>query len=156
MHCWLFQVTKSVAELTRSVNAMAEVDQAGRRICKQRCPKADNKQRTRLRHSVRKYGLPARARRRESAWTRGHCASQVTSRVPRMLGGRLECSIQGLRCRSNAQAAEADGICSEGETPLPNATILEEDDRAASAQLHLMMLMICKGAALNIVFLAGQ
>ena len=41
-------------------------------------------------------------------------------------------------------------------TAIPNATILEEDDRAASAQLHWMMLMICKGAAQNIVFLAGD
>ena len=39
---------------------------------------------------------------------------------------------------------------------IPNATILEEKDRAASTQLHWMMLMICKGAALNIVFLAGD
>ena len=41
-------------------------------------------------------------------------------------------------------------------TPIPNASILEEEDRAASAQLYWMMLMICKGAALNIVFLAGD
>ena len=41
-------------------------------------------------------------------------------------------------------------------TPIPNATILEEYDRAASAQLCWMMLAICKGAALNIVFLAGD
>ena len=40
--------------------------------------------------------------------------------------------------------------------PTPNATILDDDDRAASAQLHWMMLMICKGAALNTVFLAGD
>ena len=40
--------------------------------------------------------------------------------------------------------------------PILNATILEEDDRAASAQLYWMMIMICKGAALNIVFLAGD
>ena len=39
-------------------------------------------------------------------------------------------------------------------TPIPNATIVEDEDRAASAQLHRMMLMICKGAALKIVFLA--
>ena len=38
--------------------------------------------------------------------------------------------------------------------PLPNATILDDDDRAASAQLYWIMLMICKGAALNTVFLA--
>ena len=40
------------------------------------------------------------------------------------------------------------------EVPIPNATILEEDDRAASAQLYWMLLMICNGAALNLVFLA--
>ena len=39
---------------------------------------------------------------------------------------------------------------------IPNATILEEKDRAASTQLHWMMLTICKGAALQIVFLAGD
>ena len=44
----------------------------------------------------------------------------------------------------------------KAEVPIPNATILEEDDRAASAQLYWMLLMICKGAALNIVFLAGD
>ena len=41
-------------------------------------------------------------------------------------------------------------------TPIFNATILEEDDRAASAQLYWMMLTICKGAALTIAFLAGD
>ena len=40
--------------------------------------------------------------------------------------------------------------------PTPNATIIDDDDRAASAQLHWMMLMICKGAGLNTVFLAGD
>ena len=40
-------------------------------------------------------------------------------------------------------------------TPIPNATILQEDYRAASAQLYWIMLIICKGTALNIVFLAG-
>ena len=40
--------------------------------------------------------------------------------------------------------------------PTPNATILDDDDRAASAQLYWMMLMICKGVALNTVFLAGD
>ena len=42
----------------------------------------------------------------------------------------------------------------KAKEPTPNATILDDDDRAASAQLHWMMLMICKGAALNTVFLA--
>ena len=40
--------------------------------------------------------------------------------------------------------------------PTPNATIVDDGDRAASAQLYWMMLMICKGAALNTVFLAGD
>ena len=40
--------------------------------------------------------------------------------------------------------------------PTPNATILDDEDRAAPAQLYWMMLMICKGAALNTVFLAGD
>ena len=40
--------------------------------------------------------------------------------------------------------------------PIPNAAIMDENDRAASTQLFWMMLMICKGAALNIVFLAGD
>ena len=40
--------------------------------------------------------------------------------------------------------------------PTPNATILDADDRATSAQLYWMMQMICKGAALNTVFLAGD
>ena len=38
--------------------------------------------------------------------------------------------------------------------PTANATI--DEDLEASAQLHWMMLMICKGAALNTVFLAGD
>ena len=40
--------------------------------------------------------------------------------------------------------------------PIPNVTILEDDDWAASAQLYWMMPMICKGAALNTVFLKGD
>ena len=39
--------------------------------------------------------------------------------------------------------------------PTPNATILNDGDRAASAQLFWMMLMICKGSALHTMFLAG-
>ena len=40
--------------------------------------------------------------------------------------------------------------------PIPNATIMDENDRVASTQIYSMMLMICKGAANNIVFLAGD
>ena len=41
-------------------------------------------------------------------------------------------------------------------TPIFNATILDEVDRAASAQLCWMMLTICKGAALTIAFLGDS
>ena len=41
--------------------------------------------------------------------------------------------------------------------PIPNAAIMDENDRAASTQLCWVMLTICKRAALNIVFfLAGD
>ena len=40
--------------------------------------------------------------------------------------------------------------------PTPNATITDVNDRAASTELCWMMLMICKGAAHNVVFLAGD
>ena len=40
--------------------------------------------------------------------------------------------------------------------PTPNATIIDDEDRAALAKLYWMMLMICKGAALNAVFLGGD
>ena len=40
--------------------------------------------------------------------------------------------------------------------PIPNAAIMDENDRGASTQLYWMMLMTCKGAALSIVFLAGD
>ena len=43
-----------------------------------------------------------------------------------------------------------------GSGPTPNATIVDDEDRAASAQLHWMMHQICKGAALKSVFLAGD
>ena len=48
------------------------------------------------------------------------------------------------------------GEAAKATSPVPNVTILKEEDRAASAQLYWMMLMICKGAAKNIVFLAGD
>ena len=48
------------------------------------------------------------------------------------------------------------GKAAKATSPVPNVTILEEEDRAASAQLYWMLLMICNGAALNIVLLAGD
>ena len=106
--------------------------------------RADSKQRTRLRHSDRKS---------EDL----HCGSQATevgvdTRLLRKPGDfsaaqeavRVElCVLQKLMDDAAKAAA-----------PIPNGTILDDDDRAASAQLCWMMLMICKGAALNTVFLA--
>ena len=57
---------------------------------------------------------------------------------------------------AGAAVARLQKHAAKAAAPIPNATILEDDDRAASAQLHWMMLMICKGAALNTVFLAGD
>ena len=53
--------------------------------------------------------------------------------------------FKGVRWRSDTTSAEADGQCREGDRA-----------DAASAQLCWMMLVICKGAALNTVFLAGD
>ena len=47
-------------------------------------------------------------------------------------------------------------IAAKATAPIPNATILDDDDQAATAQLYWMMLTICNGAALNTVFLAGD
>ena len=55
-----------------------------------------------------------------------------------------------------AGAAKLMDDAAKATAPIPNAAILDDDDRAASAQLYWMMLMICKGAALNTVFLAGD
>ena len=48
------------------------------------------------------------------------------------------------------------GDAAKATEPTPNATIVDDEDGAASAQLYWMMIMICKGAALNTVFLAGD
>ena len=46
------------------------------------------------------------------------------------------------------------GDAAKAAAPIPNATITDENNRAASTQLYWMMLLTCKGAAINIVFLA--
>ena len=46
------------------------------------------------------------------------------------------------------------GEAAKATAPVPNVTILEDEDRAPTVQRYWMMLMICKFAALNIVFLA--
>ena len=47
--------------------------------------------------------------------------------------------------------------CREGDRTDPRTPrSLDDDDRAASAQLYWVMLVICNCAALNTVFLAGD
>ena len=89
-------------------------------------------------------------RRRESVWTRACWEATRLLRGARRVA-RLEHSAQGVRWCSDTtdDTAKATG-------PTPNATIVDDEDRAASAQLCWMMLMICKGAALNTLFLAGD
>ena len=118
--------------------------------------RADSKQRTSLQHSDRKSVEP-------------HC---VGRRRPedgvdtRLLGkpGDLSGAQDAWRDWSTVFKAYAGAAlprlqklmedAAKATEPTPNASILDVDDRAASAQLCWMMLMICKGAALQIVFLA--
>ena len=118
---------------------------------------ADSKRRTSLQHSDRNSEVPhcVGRRRRESVWTRllgkpsdfsgAQDAWRDWSTVFKGYAGAAIPRLQKLM--DDAAKATA---------PTPNATILDDDDRAASAQLCWMMLMICKGAALNTVFLAGD
>ena len=48
------------------------------------------------------------------------------------------------------------GEAAKATAPVPHVTMLEKEDRAASAQLYWMMPVICTGAAPNIVLLAGD
>ena len=75
--------------------------------------------------------------------------SRCVARLERSVcGGCVGAAVPRLQ-KLMTEAAEA-------TTPIPNATILEDEDRAASTQLCWMVLMICKGAAPNIVFLSGD
>ena len=98
-------------------------------------------------HSRRKSG------RRESAWTRlgkpgdfsgAQDAWRDWSAVFREYGAAAGPRLRKLM----TEAAKA-------ATLIPKATIMEDEDRAASPQLCWIMLMICKGVALNIVLLVG-
>ena len=62
-----------------------------------------------------------------------------------------------LECRVQAATAEADGRSREGDSAGPQTShSWKKRIGAASAQIYCMMLVICKGAALNVVFLAGD
>ena len=120
--------------------------------------RADSKQRTSLQHSVRKsdvlhcvgrrrrevgvdtqlLGKPGDSSNAQDAW-------RDWSTVFKGYVGAAVPHLQKLM----------DDVAKATE-PTPNVTILEDDDRAASTQLCWMTLMICKGAALNTVSMAGD
>ena len=80
----------------------------------------------------------------------------MTSRVHRKLGETGALCARGTLVQRYQRLQKLMDDAAKAAAPIPNATILEDDDRAASAQLYWMMLKICKGAALNTVFLAGD
>ena len=120
--------------------------------CRMSRHRADSEQRTSLQHTDRKSDHCVGRRRRESVWTRVCWGSQVTSQE-RKTRGETGAQCPRRWC-SDTTSAEAD--VAKATEPTPNATIIDDEDRALSAELYWMMLMICKGAALNIVFLAGD
>ena len=79
----------------------------------------------------------------------------MTSRVHRKLGetGAL---FKGYAGAAVPRLQKLMDDAAKATAPIPNATILDDDDQAATAQLYWMMLTICNGAALNTVFLAGD
>ena len=114
--------------------------------------RADSKQRTSLRHSDREsedlhrgVGVDTRLLEKPGDFSGAQEAWRDWSTVFKVYAGAAVPRLQKLMDDAAKAAA-----------PISNATILEDDDRAASAQLYWMMLMIYKGAALNIVFLVGD
>ena len=72
---------------------------------------------------------------------------------------RLEHSVQGVRWHAGATMPRLQKLmddAAKATETTPNATILDDDNWAALAQPCWMMLTICKGAALNTLFLAGD
>ena len=104
-----------------------------------------HKHRTSLQHSDRKSEVLhcMGRRRRESVWGRVCWRSQATSQGWKTRGET------GARCSKGYAGAAIPRLeklmddTAKAATPIPNATILEEKDRAASTQLHWMMLTIC-------------
>ena len=122
--------------------------------CKLNWPRTDSKQRASLQHSGRRYGLHCVGRRRREC---GHTAAGKAGRVLGCSrhGARLECSVQGVRWRSGATSAEADGGgCESGSTDPKHHD--PGGRRPGSVGTALVDgALVCKGAALNVVILAG-
>ena len=119
--------------------------------------RADSKQRTSLQHSDRKSEElhSAGHRRRESVWTHACWESQTTSRVLKIVA-RLEYCAQGIRGRSGATSAEAEGGRCEGGSTDPKRHDSGGRLSGSVGAAQLDDAHDCKGAALNIVILAGD
>ena len=93
-------------------------------------------------------------RRRESVWTRDCSVSQVTSQGRKTRGENWSTVLNGYAGAAIPRLQKLMDDAAKATEPTPNDTVLDENDRAVSTQLYWMMLMIRKGAARNIVFLA--
>ena len=120
--------------------------------------RADRMRRTSLQHSDRKSEVLhcVERRRRESEWTRVCWGSQATSQGALDAWRDWSTVFKGYAGAAIPRLRKLMDNAVKATEPTPNATIVDDEDRAPSAQLHWMMLMICKGAALNTVFLAGD
>ena len=88
--------------------------------------------------------------------THGCWESQATSRVLKTCGETEWSAVFSVYAGAAVPRLQKLMVeAAKAGTSIPNSTIVEEDDRAASAPHYWMMLMICKGAPLN-MFLAGD
>ena len=119
--------------------------------------RADSKQRTSLRHSDRKSeDLHCVGRRRRGVGV----DARLLGKPGDFSGAQEAWRDWSTVCKEYAGAAvpclqKLMDVAAKATEPTPNATTVDDEDRAASAQLYWMMLMICVGAALNTVLLAG-
>ena len=114
--------------------------------------------------SERACGTQTGSARCSTAWDAGdgsRCGHPFVVEDKRLLKGarrvaRLEHSVQWVHWRSDTTSAEVHDMddAAKAAAPIPNATIMDENDRAASIQPYWIELMIYKGATLNIVFQA--
>ena len=116
--------------------------------------RADSKQRMSLQHSKRKSEvLHCMGRRATGVGVDRVCrGSKATSRGRRTRVARLEHSSRGYAGAAIPRLQKLMDNAAKATAPTPNATIFDDEDRAPSAQLCWMTLMICNGAALNTVF----
>ena len=114
----------------------------------------------------RQQGASERAALRQEVRTArvtegGSRCGHTALKARRLLGcsrrvARLECSVLGLRWRSGATTPEADWKLRKQERRSQTPRSWRKEIGQHRKQLYWMMLMTCKGAALNIVFLASD